>query len=100
MTKSEKNRIIKWANALTDKELEKEYYNAAFDTLGSQAEEMYERGWDRQDVIEREKYEKWLVQKADLLERLCYEQGFWETDAYVGVEQIDSLVKEMVGNIE
>lgn len=27
-------------------------------------------------------------------------QGFWETDAYVGVEQIDSLVKEMVGNIE
>ena len=34
MTKSEKHRIIKWANALTDKELEKEYYHAAFDTLG------------------------------------------------------------------
>lgn len=80
MTKSEKNRIIKWANALTDKELEKEYYNATFDTLGSQAEEMYERGWDRQDVIEREKYEKWLCQKADLLEQLCYERGIklWE----------------------
>ena len=80
MTKSEKNRIIKWANALTDKELEKEYYNATFDTLGSQAEEMYERGWDRQDVIEREKYEKWLGQKADLLEQLCYERGIklWE----------------------
>ena len=80
MTKSEKNRIIKWANALTDKELEKEYYYATFDTLGSQAEEMYERGWDRQDVIEREKYEKWLGQKADLLEQLCYERGIklWE----------------------
>ena len=80
MTKSEKNRIIKWANALTDKELEKEYYNATFDTLGSQAEEMYERGWDRQDVVEREKYEKWLGQKADLLEQLCYERGIklWE----------------------
>ena len=80
MTNSEKNRIIKWANALTDKELEKEYYNDAFDTLGSQAEEMYERGWDRQDVIEREKYEKWLGQKADLLESLCYERGIklWE----------------------
>lgn len=75
MTKSEKNRIIKWANALTDKELEKEYYHATFDTLGSQAEEMYERGWDRQDIIEREKYEKWLGQKADLLEQLCYERG-------------------------
>lgn len=80
MTKSEKNRIIKWANALTDKELEKEYYHATFDTLGSQAEEMYERGWDRQDIIEREKYEKWLGQKADLLEQLCYERGIklWE----------------------
>lgn len=27
-------------------------------------------------------------------------QGFWETDAYVGVEQIDDLVKEMVGDIK
>lgn len=80
MTKSEKNKIIKWANALTDKELEKEYYHATFDTLGSQAEEMYERGWDSQDIIEREKYEKWLGQKADLLEQLCYERGIklWE----------------------
>ena len=25
-------------------------------------------------------------------------QRFWETDAYVGVEQIDSLVKEMLGD--
>ena len=80
MTKSEKNSIIKWANALTDDELEEEYYDAAFDTLGSQAEEMYERGWDRQDIIEREKYEKWLGQREDLLEQLCYERGIklWE----------------------
>ena len=80
MTKSEKNNIIKWASTLTDDELEKEYYDAAFDTLGSQAEEMYERGWDRQDIIEREKYEKWLCQKADLLEQLCYERDIklWE----------------------
>lgn len=27
-------------------------------------------------------------------------QGFWETDAYVGVEQIDDLVKEIVGEEE
>ena len=80
MTKSERNQIIKWANTLTDDELEKEYYDAVFDTLGSQAEEMYERGWDIQDVIEREKYEKWLDQKADLLEMLCYGRGIklWE----------------------
>ena len=80
MTKSEKNNIIKWASALTDDELKKEYYDAAFDTLGSQAEAMYERGWNMQDVIERDKYEKWLGQKADLLESLCYERGIklWE----------------------
>lgn len=75
MTKSERNRIIKWASTLTDDELEKEYYDATFDTLGSQAEEMYERGWDTQDIIEREKYENWLCQKADLLEDLCYKRG-------------------------
>lgn len=75
MTKSERNQIIKWANTLTDDELEKEYYRAVYDTLGSQAEAMYEQGWDMQDIIERNEYEKWLDQKCDLLERLCYERG-------------------------
>ena len=82
MTKSEKNEIIEWANTLTDEELEEEYYDAVFETLvsqfetlGSQAEEMYEQGWDMQDVIERNEYEKWLDQKCDLLERLCCERG-------------------------
>ena len=75
MTKSEKNSIIKWAKTLTDDELEKEYYRAIYDTLGSQAEAMYEQGWDMQDVIERNEYEKWLDQKCDLLERLCCERG-------------------------
>lgn len=75
MTKSEKNKIIKWANTLTDDELEKEYYRTVQDTLGSEAEEMYERGWDIQDVIEREKYEDWLDQKCDLLEQICYDRG-------------------------
>ena len=75
MTKSEKNKIIKCTNTLTDEELEKEYYDAVFDTLGSQAEAMYEQGWDMQDVIERNEYEKWLDQKCDLLERLCCERG-------------------------
>ena len=82
MTKSERNQIIKWANTLTDDELEKEYYRAVMDTLGSEAEEMYERGWDMQDIIERNEYEKWLGQKCDLLERLCCECGIelWGED--------------------
>jgi hypothetical protein len=80
MTKAERNKIIKWANTLTDEELEKEYYDGVFDCLGSEAEEMYERGWDMHDVIEREKYEKWLLQKSHLLEQLCAERGIklWE----------------------
>lgn len=75
MTKSEKNQIIKWTNTLTDQELENEYYSAVFDTLGSEAEEMYERGYDMADILEREKFEKWLGEKADLLEKCCEERG-------------------------
>ena len=80
MTESEKNEIIAWANTLTDEELEEEYYDAVFETLVSQAEEMYEQGWDMQDIIEREEYEKHLGQIADLLESLCYGRGIklWE----------------------
>ena len=62
---------------------------------------------DRQPIlVERaEKYAKSDAIK-EFAERLkgMATQRFWETDAYVGVEQIDSLVnsfiKEMVGNIE
>ncbi len=80
MTKSERNKIIKWADTLSNKELEGEYYDAVFDCLGSQTEEMYERGYDMVDILEREKYEDWLCQRADLLEKLCYERGIklWE----------------------
>lgn len=80
MTKSERKQIIKWANTLTDDELEEEYYRAVHNTLGSKAEEMYEQGWDMQDIIEREKFEKWLGQRADILEKICCERGIklWE----------------------
>ena len=75
MTKSERNQIIKWANTLTDEELENETYRVIHDTLGSECEDMYELGWDIQDILEREKYEKWLRKKAILLEKLCAERG-------------------------
>ena len=80
MTKSEKNKIIQWANTLTNEELENEYYDAVWDTLGSEAELMYEQGWDEVDIREREKYEKWMCQKSELLEQLCTERGIklWE----------------------
>lgn len=80
MTKTERNYIIQWANHLTNEELEEEYYHAAFDTLGSEAEEMYEHGYEMSDILEREKFEKWLGEKSDLLEKLCDERGIklWE----------------------
>jgi hypothetical protein len=80
MTKSEKNQIIKWANTLTDEELEKEYYRSVFDCLGSESGEMYERGYDMADIREREQYEEWLCRKSDVLEQLCDERGIklWE----------------------
>lgn len=80
MKKSEKNAIIKWANSLTDGELEKEYYNAVYNSLGSETEEMYELGYDMRDIQERESYEKYLCQRSDLLGELCEQRGIklWE----------------------
>ena len=80
MTRTEKFSFIKWARSLSDSELEKEYYDASYDCLGSEAEEMYERGWDIDDIIERDKYERDLGVKADILEAICVERGIklWE----------------------
>lgn len=80
MTRKERNEIIKFAEKLTDEELEKEYYNAVYSSLGSQCEDMYELGYDIADIVEIEKYEKYLGQRADLLGALCEQRGIklWE----------------------
>lgn len=80
MNKRELAKLKKWTDTLTDEELKKEYYDAVFDTLGSQAEEMYERGYDIVDILEREKYERWLSRQSDMLEMICSERGIklWE----------------------
>lgn len=75
MNKREFAKLKKWTDALTDEQLEKEYYDSAFETLGSQAEEMWERGYDEADIREREEYEKWLSRQCDMLEAICYERG-------------------------
>ena len=82
MTKKERNEIIKSAEKLTDEELEKEYYNAVYRSLGSQCEDMYELGYDIADIVEREKYEKYSSQRADLLGVLCEQRGIklWGED--------------------
>ena len=82
MTKSERARLIKWANGLSDAQLEEEYYMAVFNSLGSEAEEMYERGYDISDILEREKHERDLIVISHVLERLCEERGIrlWDEE--------------------
>ena len=80
MNKREYAKLKKWTNTLTDEELKKEYYDALYDSLGSQTEEMYERGYDIVDILEREKYERWLSRRSNMLEAICRERGInlWE----------------------
>lgn len=80
MTKSERKQIIDWVSTRSNEQLEKEYYDVAFDTLGSEAEIMEAQGYEDIDIKERRKFEKWLGEKADLLEMLCCERGIklWE----------------------
>lgn len=80
MNKREFAKLKKWTNTLTDEQLKKEYYDAVFDTLGSQAEEMYRKGYDKADILEREKFERWLSRQSDMLEEICRERGIilWE----------------------
>jgi hypothetical protein len=80
MKRRERIQLIKWADELSDKDLEDAYYDAVYDCLGSETEKMYELGYDLIDIAEQEKCEKYLSEKANLLERLCMERGIklWE----------------------
>lgn len=80
MTRTEKDHFVKYARGLSDEELEQMYYNIVFSTLGSETEEMYDRGYDMVDIMEQEKYERDLCVKSGILEGLCVERGIklWE----------------------
>lgn len=82
MKRSERNSLAKWANTLSDKELKDKYYAAVYDSLGSQTDEMYELGYDMIDIEEQEEYEKYLCEKADVLENICTKRwiGLWNED--------------------
>ena len=75
MKRQDKEYIKKQAREMSDEQLEAEYYKAVYDCLGSQTEQMYELGYDIADIIEREKYEDYLCDRADVLEMICQERG-------------------------
>lgn len=80
MKLKERNNLIKLANTLSDEELECEYYDAVFDSLESITEKMHDLGYDMRDIEEREEYEKYRCDKADILSCLCEQRGIklWE----------------------
>lgn len=100
MKASEKKAIESWAARLSDTELEAEYYRAVQDSLGSQVEEMYARGYDMRDIREQEALEKYCSEKASLLEELCTARGIrlWEErrDAPEGTE--DKQTNDFISN--
>ena len=78
--KNERKQLLKWAEGLSNEELENEYYSAVYDSLGTETETMYELGYDIRDIKEREEYEKYLRKKADILEDVCLKRNIklWE----------------------
>lgn len=82
MNTKEKNAIVKWAANLSNEELEQEYYDAVFDSLGSVTEDMYDLGYDMQDIEEQEEFEEYKCHKADILEKECSKRGvkLWQEE--------------------
>ena len=75
MTRAEKNRITKWARSLTDEEAEAQYYREVLNCLGSEAEMMYELGYDMADVCAQEEHEYDQGVLVGILEGVCAERG-------------------------
>ena len=80
MTHVEKKSIITKCSLMTDEELRDYHDHASFDCLGSQIEDMYDLGYDMADIKEREDYEKYLVEKCDIIEDMLWARGInpWE----------------------
>ncbi len=66
MKLKDRNNLIKYAKNLSNEELENEYYDAIFDSLGSIAEKMYDLGYDMRDIKEQEEHEKYCHDRADI----------------------------------
>lgn len=76
LCKSEISRIIKENSALSNEDLLDKYFDIIYhDVIGSQAEQMYEAGWNESDVKERREYEDYMDCYADILAGMLQERG-------------------------
>lgn len=86
MRVSEKNKILQKVAYWSDEKLEKEFYDAVYNSLGSETEAMEERGYDEIDIKERRAYEKHQDEYSALLGHICEIRGIklWvrEEDIY------------------
>lgn len=71
----EKNAILKNLENMSNDELEKMYYKSLYDCLGSDLDVMIELGYDRRDIEERRKYERFLCEKCSLIASVCEDRG-------------------------
>ena len=71
MNKFDSRAFVRYLSGLSDSDLEAYYYQCVFESLGSDAERMYELGYDIVDVVEREVYERELLKRVDLIEAEC-----------------------------
>lgn len=80
MKETEINAIKLEAASMSDQELENKYYEAVYDSLGSQVEDMIEHDYNPRDIEERRNYEQFLCEKSSILEMLCIERKIklWE----------------------
>ena len=70
-----RKEIIVWVDTLSDEQLENEYYNHVYKSLGTRTEKMYDLGYDMADIKEQEEYEKEIEEISDILEYVCEKRG-------------------------
>lgn len=88
LRKSEINRIIKENIALSNEGLLSKYFDIVYhDVLGSQAEQMYEAGWNESDVKERREYEDYMGCYADILAGMLQDRGVDPWKDYIEEEK-------------
>lgn len=75
MRVGERNKILQKVAYMNDEQLEQEYYDSVYRTLGSEVEIMEERGYGEIDIKERRAYEKYQDEYADLLQVICTQRG-------------------------
>ena len=67
MRLNQKKSIIKECNSMNDEELIDYYHEAVLLSLGSQVEYMHDRGYEMADIKERISFEKYLIEKCDVI---------------------------------